>query len=285
MKQKLTDAAVARLSLPADGRQVIIHDTECVGLGLRLGAASRTWTLIYRPRGASRTAPPKKLTLGRWPKLKCEHARRLARIELGKVAGGGDPSADRREARRKSQATVTAVLDRFDATLLRRGYANRAGTMSTLRRGLVSVLHRDIASLDRAGLVALIDAKEAAGLPGAAADLRKHAHTLLNWAANKGLCPVNPLAGYRREKATRALRIVEGERGRALTDDEVARLWLAAGSDTALGRLVRALILSGCRRSEMAKLKWEMDLGRPIAVATVAHQAGPITRRTGVRCA
>ena len=133
--------------------------------------------------------------------------------------------------------------------------------MSTLRRGLVSVLHRDIASLDRAGLVALIDAKEAAGLPGAAADLRKHAHTLLNWAANKGLCHVNPLAGYRREKATRALRIVEGERGRALTDDEVARLWLAAGSDTALGCLVRALLLSGCRRSEMAKLKWEMDLG------------------------
>ena len=177
------------------------------------------------------------------------------------MAGGGDPSADRREARRKSQATVAAVLDRFDATLLRRGYANRANTMSTLRRGLASVLHRDIASLDRAGLVALIDAKEAAGLPGAAADLRKHAHTLLNWAANKGLCPVNPLAGYRREKATRALRIVEGERGRALTDDEVARLWLAAGSDTAFGRLVRALVLSGCRRSEMAKLRWEMDLG------------------------
>jgi integrase len=193
--------------------------------------------------------------------LKCEHARRLARIELGKVAGGGDPAADRRETRRKSQATVTAVLDRFDATLVRRGYANRSGTMSTLRRGLASVLHRDIASLDRAGLVALIDAKEAAGLPGAAADLRKHAHTLLNWAANKGLCPVNPLAGYRREKATRALRIIEGERGRALTDDGIARLWLAACSDTALGRLIRALVLSGCRRSEMAKLRWEMDLG------------------------
>lgn len=266
MKQKLTDAAVARLSLPADGRQVIIHDTQCVGLGLRLGATTRTWTLLYRPRRASRTAPPKKLKLGRWPNLKCEDARRLARIELGKVSGGGDPSADRREAQRKSKATVAIVLDRFEATLLRRGYVNRSSMMSTLRRGLASVVHRDIASLDRAELVALIDAKEAAGLPGAAADLRKHSHTLLNWATNKGLCRANALAGYRREKATRALRIAEMERGRALTDRELARVWHAAAPDTAFGRLIRALILTGCRRGEMAKLQWEMDLGNRLVL-------------------
>src|SRR5262245_30197863 len=144
MKQKITDAFIRRLPLPTDGRQRIVHDTVCVGLGLRLGASSRTWTVIYRPRGMPRTAPPKKMTLGRWPTVNCGHARRLARVALGSVAGGGDPSAERREAKRKEQAKLATVLDKFEASLLDRGYVNRATTMSTLRRGLASMLYRDI---------------------------------------------------------------------------------------------------------------------------------------------
>jgi integrase len=69
---------------------------------------------------------------------------------------------------------------------------------------------------------------------------------------------VNPLAGHRKERSTRADRVLKSEHGRALTDAELARVWLAADPSTVNGRLLRFWILTGCRRGEGAGLTWKM---------------------------
>jgi integrase len=49
----------------------------------------------------------------------------------------------------------------------------------------------------------------------------------------------------------------ERERTRTLTDDELRRVWAAAGADGGpYGALVKILLLTGARRSEAAKMPW-----------------------------
>ena len=254
-KLKLTDAAIRALSLPEGRADMLVWDAMVPGLALRIGRQRRAWTYVFRPRGGG---APQKLGLGAWPAVTVAAARQAAQIEAGRVARGEDPAAALREARRREVATVASVLDSYETSLERRAYANLKTVMSTLRRGLAHHLSRDVASLKRVELVGLFDRLEKAGKPGASADLRKQVRTLLEWTTNRGTTPHNVLAGLRRERATKAERIAAEERGRALTDDELAKLWKVAAPETVLGRYIRALVLTGARRAEMARLEWAM---------------------------
>lgn len=258
MKIKLTDANIRGLEVEPGKNEMLVWDAGLPGLALRVGKTRRAWVYVYRPAGAGARSNPQKLGLGAWPAVTANAARQLAQIEAGRIAGGADPAATRRESRRKEAATVTAVLDDYENSLERRRYANSKTTMSTLRRGMATFETRDIASLSRLELVDAIDRVAATGRPGASADLRKHLRTVLEWTTNKGLTPHNALAGLRRARATRAERIETDERGRALTDKELASLWNTADAETVLGRYIRALILTGARRSELSRLSWSM---------------------------
>ena len=97
--------------------------------------------------------------------------------------------------------------------------------LSTLRRGLQPFLKREIDTLTRADFVRRIDAVENAGKPGAAAELRKHCRSLLEWAVSRGLAPFNVMAGLRMPRASRAERLEDVGKGRALSDDEVRAQW------------------------------------------------------------
>lgn len=277
-KLKLTDAAVAGLTLPADKSDMLVWDSAMNGLALRVGKTRRAWVFVYRPAGAGGRSAPQKIGLGAWPAITVVKARQLAQTHAGLVASGKDPAAERREQKRLESSSVEKVLDAYEASLTRRRYANLATAMSVLRRGLAGLERRDVATLTRRELVERIDAaavlktietleedrkarrprKRVIGGPGAAADLRTRLRTFLEWTTNNGSTPANPLAGLRRERATRAQRIDQGEKGRALNLDELARVWLAADPGTTFGRYVRALILTGARRREMSRLTWPM---------------------------
>jgi integrase len=82
--------------------------------------------------------------------------------------------------------------------------------------------------------------------------------TLFRWAIGEGLCEVNPVAGTNQQKE-------RGPRERSLSDAEVAAVWLAA-PESDYGRVVRLILLTGCRREEIGGLEWsEIDIdGRSI---------------------
>jgi integrase len=49
-----------------------------------------------------------------------------------------------------------------------------------------------------------------------------------------------------------------------LSDDELARIWRACGDD-AFGKIIKVLVLTGCRRAEIGDMAWsEVDFGRGI---------------------
>src|SRR5262249_36597556 len=88
--------------------------------------------------------------------------------------------------------------------------------------------------------------------PGAANRARSCLSSLYAWAIGEGLCDNNPVIGTNKREE-------KGPRERSLSNAEVAQLWLSADDD--YGRILKLLLLTGCRRAEIGDLKWsEIDL-------------------------
>jgi integrase len=77
--------------------------------------------------------------------------------------------------------------------------------------------------------------------------------SMFAWAIGEGLCDNNPVVGTNTQDEG-------GPRERSLSDAELATVWLAATPENDYGRIVRLLILTGCRRDEIGSIKWsEID--------------------------
>ena len=106
---------------------------------------------------------------------------------------------------------------------------------------------------------------DAKGLPGASDYFRKCASAFLNWCVNNGRLYASPLAGYRREKATRQQRLA-GDRYTMKTGEEIKRFWQASEVANPVQRdYLRFLLLTGQRRTETALMRWsQVDLDRGV---------------------
>ena len=260
MKIRLTDALVARAALGEGSSDIVLWDSEVSGFGLRIRPQGKSWILAYRPAGAGRQANTKKMKLATLGAVaKAADARKLAQVALGRIAQGADPLAVRAAEKRRDQARLCDLLDRYERDLVRRGYVNRKDVMSSLRTKMAHLLKRDIQIVSGHDIAAIIEGLRERKLVGAAEAFRTHARAFLTWCVTQAkVLPVNPLAGHRKERSTRADRIAKADKGRALTDVELSQVWRTADPSTTFGRLVRFYILTGCRRGEGSGLAWKM---------------------------
>jgi integrase len=242
---------------PPGAAHTILWDNKPLGLGLKIRASgSCAWVYCYRPKGAGRKEPSRTLTLGKWPSVSLEAARDAAKAKAGEVAKDGDPALEAREARNRIKKTVARAVEGYVASIRRRKLVDAPNIESSLRRNLAPLWSREIDKLKRPDFVALVDALETAGRPGAATNLRRFLHALLEWCRGQGLVPYNELAGMRRPRSSRAERLENRRIGRALADDEIRAIWKASDLLGPFGGLIRLGVLSGMRRDELAGLKW-----------------------------
>jgi integrase len=280
MAENLTRAKIEKFAsagVPAGKTQTVLWDGMVTGLGLRLrlgGAAS--WTFQYRPKGAGRAEPSRKVTLGSWPTLTIDAARTAAQAMAGEIALKKDPATDLRDERNRERRNVSRALDDYERTLERRRIVNTKTVMSTLRRGLAPFAAREIGALTRKDLIGQIEALENAGKPGAATDLRSHTRAWLEWAVSRGLVQFNVLAGLRRERSSRAERLGEENKGKALSDEEIVALWNGVGGMGPFGGMVRLALLTGMRRNELAALRWSNVHDDRIVLAAAATKTGSV---------
>ena len=260
MAEKLTrtiiEDAIAR-GLPTGKAQTVLWDARCVGLGLKIRASGvHSWVYVYRPRGAGRSEPSKTITIGGWPVVTLDIARAKATALAGQTAEGKDPSAELRKARTREKRILSAAIEGYVASIRRRKLVAADAIESGLNRDLAPIANREIDRLERSDFTALIEGLEAKGKPGAAGNLRKYVHSLLEWSLGQGLIKHNVLAGLRRARSSRAERLENPRAGRALSDDQIAALWASAGSLGPFGGLIQLGLLTGLRRGELAGLKW-----------------------------
>jgi hypothetical protein len=274
-KVKLTDAFVAKASLPEGKDDHIFWDTEVTGFGLRLRTNAKTYIIMYRPAGAGRSTTAKKFKLGSAEILGAAKARQEARAKLGEVASGKDPAGERSEERRRKRSRIVDLLDGYELWLEGRSYVDIKPTMSTLRRNLASFFTRDIKAIKASEIVDVRSRLTKAGKPGAAKNFFSRCRAFFSWCQDdQKVIESNPIYAHRKAKRTRSDKLEDEEEvGRALSDDELVKVWMAASpkhpydDPSAFGDYVRFLILTGCRRTEGSKVRRTMRQ---------AGQSGPL---------
>ena len=250
---KLDSKTVARLSLP-DGKTDVIHfDDALSGFGYRLRTSGdgvrKSWVVQYRRAGATR-----RLLLGSAEVLNADQARAAAKKALAEIALGGDPQAEKTKRRSADKFTLAAVVEEF---LAAKDGTVRPRTLAEAQRYLTGPhfkpLHNmpvdQVARRDVAARL-LVIARERGAVTAARA--RSCLSDLYSWAMGQGLVEANPVVGTNRPKTA-------PPRDRVLDDHELAAVWHAAGDDD-FGRIVKLLILTGQRRSEVGGMTWsEID--------------------------
>jgi|GEM_PF-2038213 len=278
LRVRLTDAIIEKATLPDGLSEFTLIDEAVPELRVRIrSGGTKTFALRYRPKGGGRRERPRTFTIGRFPSVTEKDARKEARIRIGEITGGKDPAGMRREQKQVERQSIESLiglaqdkakpkdddqlrtLAPYEAHLIRRQKAKYRWSLSAVRRGLAKHMKLDIRNLTRSMVLDEMNRLTDAGKPGAASYFRKEVGTFLNWVANdyKLAGFKNPMDGYKRARATRAERLHSEEKdGRALSPDEIRKVWHAAGKAGAFGLLVRMCLLGGPRRSEPTFIEW-----------------------------
>ena len=247
---------------PVSGR-LEIGDLVVPGLTFRVtDKGVRSWSLLYRilgEGGETATGIPKRgklrrLTLGRYPVLGLKGAREAARKGLELADAGQDPAAVRFRQVAEQQQALTQTVAKLVEQCLAKHYSKtrKYETAKAYLEGRVVSAwgDRPVANIKRRDAIALIDDLVAEDKPGAATDVLKYGRKLFNWAIDRELTDgPNP---FDRLKAPKAQ-----SRDRVLKPAEIAAVW--NGSTEAgypFGTLVQLLLLTGCRRTEIASMRW-----------------------------
>jgi integrase len=286
-RERLTDKRIEKLTA-RPGKRIEIADTIVRELRLRVSdKGAKTWSVLYRVAGAAPgglRGPMKRLTLGSYPLVLLEKARDKARDALDAADRGMDP-AELRTAQVEDQRTRTfeAVMERFielhakqntkegrHAAAQVKQALERAGqdTAEAAPRGAKGKLGRCpaeryladyalphwhgrlIDTIRRAEAHELLDRVSMERGAPAAREVRKHLASMFNWAVDRGMLHFNPVAGMKRGDLQYTAR------ERVLSMEELRRVWDAAGEAAyPFGNMVRLLILTAQRRSEVAELQ------------------------------
>ena len=250
---KLTTDAVAALIRPANKSDHIEWDSSLPGLGVRLRGRSKRWVVQYRVGSQQRRE-----SLGDVRKVNLEDARKIARQRFAQAELGNDPAAEcakARQAAASAKRTLASVAARY---LNAKQDRLRPSTYKQAKRHFETLWaplgDQPIDALKRASVAARLQEITKAHGRTSAARARGNLSALFTWAMKEGLCEANPVIATN-DPAAGIL-----SRDRVLGDGELAAIWKACADDD-FGRIVKLLILTGCRREEIGGLKWtEIDL-------------------------
>ena len=244
MQTNLSPAFVERAEAEPGKDRSIYWDTALRGFGLMVTAAGhKSYVVQYRANGRSR-----RMTLK--ANLKLGEARKEAKAILGKVAKDGDPLAEKRKAAAAADNTLQSVCENYFA---REGKKLR--TVSDRQRTLHRLVYpklgaRQIDDIERKDIVRLLDKIEDENGARMADITLAYLRKVLNWHAARTEYRSPIVRGMARTKPA------ERARDRILSDDELRRVWRAAGKmQNAFGSYVRFTLLTAVRRTEARRMR------------------------------
>jgi integrase len=215
-----------------------------------------------------------------------EAARREAKSLLGQVARGGNPAEDRhldRQAITVKQLCTRYLADLKQGLILgKRGRPKKASTILTdvgrIQRHLIPLLgNRRVRDLTKSDITQVmkdimagktrVDVKTekprgraiVRGGVGAATRTIGLLGGILTYAVELGIIEQNPAHGVRKPKDNVIDRRLSEQEYRSLGD--ILRRAKEEGQYVTAAEMIRAIALTGCRRSEIINLRWsEVDI-------------------------
>jgi integrase len=259
-----------------------VWDSVLSGFGIRIETSgAKTFIIRYRAEGGGRTAAQRFVTVGRYGTLTPDAARKQAKVLLGGVATGGDPADERRAKRVEMRMGGLVDLYEEEGCFVQRG--KRQGepmkpltkqfTMARLRNHVVPLLgHKRVTEINAGDIERFVKDVAAGktardekvgprkrvivrGGEGIARKVVRDVSAVFSFAARREIVSRNPCE-------TAAVRKTDNQRERFLTLDEVSQLGAALdelqqeGANPKALNIARLWALTGCRRNEIAALRW-----------------------------
>jgi integrase len=256
-RMRLTKSTID--ALPTPQSDIVYWDSGCPGFGVKLTPKGRkVFIVLYRTGGAG--SKLRKYTIGPYGRVTLHQARVAAQKVFAAKLEGRDPAAEKREAKRR--VVADRVEDLLETFICQRLSQNRSGgeIARLLRREIGKVWSgKSIHEISKRDVVEVISAIEQRGAPVAANKTLKSIRTFLRWCVGRAVLDQSQAEGV-------PLPAKEVARDRVLDDEELTHVILAARKIGApYGGIVELLALTGQRREEVARLRWqELDLEQRI---------------------
>ncbi|MDB5508808.1 MAG: site-specific integrase, partial [Hyphomicrobiales bacterium] len=272
-RRRLTDRALKSLEPASPGRRYDIMDSDVPGLGIRVtDKGQRTFVLLTRYPGSPN---PTRRALGEYGVLSLEQARQKARQWHDLIRKGIDPKTEEERQRQVEQTRRDNSFEAIAEDFIRIALIGPDSTRPKQRTGVDTAREiraefisrygsRPIDSITARDIIEVTDAAIERGAPYHAHHLLAHVRRMFNWAIARGIYGIER-SPCDRMKPSQVIG-AKALRTRVLSDDELRALWSAAESmGYPFGPLIKMLLLTGQRRSEVGECTWpEIDLQRRI---------------------
>lgn len=277
LTKRTVDAATPR------DKRYHVWDGELAGFGLRVEPSGiKSFIAKYRAEGGGRRAPERRVTIGRYGTVTPEQARKAAKRILGGAATGVDPAQHIQSKRKEMRISELVDLYEKEGCFIQRG--KRQGipmkpltkqyTLARLRHHVVPLLgSRRVTEVNAGDIERFFRDVEAGktarddkigprrrivvrGGEGAARKVFRDLSAVFSFAKRSEIVSRNPCE-------TAAVRKTDNQNERFLTLDEVKRFGDALreleqdGTNRKALDIMRLWMLTGCRREEIASLKWQ----------------------------
>jgi len=253
---KFTKSNVHTIEIPEENLkskfpEVIVFDDAKPGFGIRVrpspkGGVTRSYICQFKV-GKKHG----RITIGSVNKIALEDARAQADKYFGQAAFGDNPSTIRRHKRTEASETLGLLVSDFlaakERVLRPKTIINYRYDMETLWKPLHGLAVSDPSS--KKAIMKQFNAIAAERGDVTANRARSTLSGMFRWAMGEGRADDNPVNNTNKKPEN-------DPRERILTDAEAVAVWQAA-PDNDFGRIVRLLLLTGCRRNEIGSLEWD----------------------------
>jgi integrase len=253
-----TRATIRRMQCPPGQTEKFFWDAACRGFGVRvLKSGQRSWIYQYRDEHGK----TRRIVLGNLSAVSLDDARKAARQTAAGVAHGVNPSVERKKKR-----AAGTILELIEAYLAHARARQRPRSFKETERHLrvhARPLHHDrTEAVRRRDIAAVLERIAINSGPIAANRVRAALSALWSWGLRAGLVEEesNPVMF--------TVRHPERARERTLSDAELGAVWQATSDGGDYSRIVRLCLLTGCRREEIAGLRWDEIQGDRIVFSS-----------------
>ncbi len=256
-------------AVTADTTDTFYWDTKLSGFGLKVTEkGSKSYVVQYRMGG--RNTPSRRYTIGKhgapWTS---DQARRRAQELLIAIKSGIDPVERERQDKLKVRDLafdkyVIVFVDRYAKLNQKRSWKQAESTLCY--NAIPAFGSKPIHKITRRELASLIE-KVGETRPATARYLHATMRKLFRWAVARGDIDISPMVEMSAPPRVKA-------RERVLDDMELVAIWEASKFLAfPFGPMIRLLIATGQRRSEVSAIRWSnvnLDLAEWLIPAEVA---------------
>lgn len=252
MSQKLTKKLVDSFEYRGDGKKDIRWDAEMKGFGVRIyPSGKKSFVISYRQAGRK-----KLMVLDQYGRITVEQARVLARKRFGEIADFEDPLEIKKAIKKKHKWTVRKAFGEFMRRYAKQHNKHWQETERIFKSDVLPKYAKvPLDEIKREHIIKILDEITGRGSHIMAnrtlASLRK----FFGWCVERGIIETAPTSNIRMPSKPVSRDLV-------LMDEEIIAIW---GEATKIGypfgHIIKVLLLTGQRRSEVASMKWkDIDL-------------------------